>query len=67
LWRNKHKRSNGTAKIVKGHLCLEKECVGSDLCLTPSQHFVRCIIARTSYISMRRWCCPICTRQIWFL
>jgi hypothetical protein len=33
----------------------------SDCCLTPVEQFFSCIMARTSYISMRWWCL-LCTR-----
>jgi hypothetical protein len=33
----------------------------SDCCLTPVEQFFSCVMARTSYISMRWWCL-LCTR-----
>jgi len=33
----------------------------SDYCLKQSEYFVSCIMARTSFISMRWWWCLLCT------
>jgi hypothetical protein len=55
-------RPHACAKFLPQRRRVHDGWVSGDCCLKPSEHFFSYIIARASYISMRWWWCPLCTR-----